>query len=1675
MKTTIKTENQIIISMKNSFYNTLFIIAFALSISIFGFSQKVANNWLFGDFGLEFMTDTVAVRQNYAVHESRGMGIISDSNGRLICYTDGLTIWNKNHTIMSNGQNMSTTQSGTFVQSSAIIAKPGSNSIFYSFTVHTYNGQSAAGLYYSIIDLTKDNGLGAVTLKGKKILDKTDNKITAVLHKNGHYVWIITHQDESNKYYAYLLTDTELSETPVISTVGKSFSSTFDGQLKASPDGTKVACSYNVSYTAEGFSLFDFDNSTGKLTNPLLFSMPVTYRGCGGLEFSPDAKKLYVYQSGSTGESGLYQYNISSGIYNEINNSRTLLFQDMINSMLGMQLAPNGKIYFTKGGGQDSGTKYLGVVENPNDLGTNCVVKELGLYLDGRSAFVAQTPTFIQNYFFKTNFIVNNGCSGNLSDFKITNETNLDSVRWNFGEGSSSVSRNPQFSYNLAGKYTVTLFAHYSTKTDTIQKQITINPSPVFDLGSDRSVCYGYELSVAEGFKSYNWNSGEKGRSIIINKPGMYKLTVENEYGCQNSDSVYLNVLTLPTIELPDSIQIGTLDSIPVNAGNFKSYSWNTGETTSTIYIKNEGWYSVTVENETGCTNTKSFYVYKNNVTHIDNNEWKILNPLPSVYTGLGICLLNSQIGYLLNQNQIIGTSDGGANWKILMEITSGTQMAFKNNYGYVICSSGDIYKSTYMGIGWNKLNTGITDNLNGISVISKDTIFVTGTKKLYSSFDGGQHWNTLEITPDYINNVCFTSSTTGHVGCSNGNVYKTVDGGKTWTLKSSNSSSSNNINKMYFVDSNTGFISQGYMADLLRTTDAGENWKKINSISDEIYSFDFLNAQNGFCAGEDGVIFKTDNGGTTWTWSGFQNGRYAGTDIYGLSFVDGMTGFAVGMNGRIIKTTDGGKNWSSYAPTYNNIKQLQFASNTTTYGLVGNSFIKSSDGSKSWKNIGAPVPTGNTNQFDFIDANIGYCIAGGDINSSAEVAKVFKTTDGGKTWKVTNNGKDIISDNLYSIVFLDENTGFVSGGYNSTKTYKTTNGGTTWTQVNSYSFRQIMFLTPTIGYGRSNSYFYKTVDGGNTWQALTIPVDYSGIASFDFTNENNGYIAGSRNSEIFKTTDGGSTWQKLTVPYGYYINVKFKTPNIGYITDDYGTTHQTTNGGVSWIKLSKPYSVKSIEMYADEIYGFGGSGIIMKKKIEYKPAVLTINPATSITNNSVTLSGNATSNNQLIKNIQFEYGTGPIIDTVDFVPDSVLPNCSLNYSLNLNDLKADQTYSYRLSANSNGTQYYSETLQFKTLADYNIGMIYVYNTTSNESDISGTVVSNAKDITDIEFQYGTDTAYTYNIAAQPAVVSAGKTQTITAHINSLNPLTNYFLRIKGIYNGKVVYSSPIIFKTQSPYIISLFSPYITGNNALLNIYIKANKDTIQNIALEYGTTREYKNKVDITGQIPKGTYNYVSAQLTGLDSATVYYYRIKANMGSELIYGSENILKLNRGIVMIPIEHKQLSDSSIVLQGLLNSNGSLLTNIRFQYGLTENFSDSIIAIPYNIYNVGTNLVSSTIYRLSPSVNYYARLTATNGLTRYYSDLFKFRINANVLDSITDSSGVLIFPNPATNYLTINSIKKVDKVEIYDSFGKLSIISGNQTKINISQLPKGINFIRIYTEDKVVTKKLIKN
>jgi hypothetical protein len=73
-------------------------------LSTFGFSQGEANIWYFGqNAGLDFNGGSPVALTNGQLATDEGCATISDTNGQLLFYTDGITVYNKNHSIMANG------------------------------------------------------------------------------------------------------------------------------------------------------------------------------------------------------------------------------------------------------------------------------------------------------------------------------------------------------------------------------------------------------------------------------------------------------------------------------------------------------------------------------------------------------------------------------------------------------------------------------------------------------------------------------------------------------------------------------------------------------------------------------------------------------------------------------------------------------------------------------------------------------------------------------------------------------------------------------------------------------------------------------------------------------------------------------------------------------------------------------------------------------------------------------------------------------------------------------------------------------------------------------------------------------------------------------------------------------------------------------------------------------------------------------------------------------------------------------------------------------------------------------------------------------------------------------------------------------------------------------------
>jgi hypothetical protein len=349
-----------------------FFLIVSILFSNLAVSQKEDYIWYFGSHaGLDFNSSSANVLHNSSLLTYDNSSTVSDSAGNLLFYSDGKSIYNKLHSFMHNGSGLlGTNNSG---QSSLIVPVPGSHS-YYMFYFGDF-GQTP--LYYSLIDMSLQSGLGSVVQKNVPLFSVSTEKLAVHYDCNSESFKIVTHQVNTNSFYVYKIDLNGLDTVPVISSIGDVQSSgpwgivnDASGQLSISPDGTSIV---SVMYASGTVEFFDFDFNTGTVSNRF-------YKGyinhAWGAEFSSDNSKVYISEWG--GE-GIYQFDIVSGDSSII--ASTFNYVGSVVTGFGLsvgflQRGPDSKIYIAK---WNSG--YIGVINDPNVYGLGCNVQDDAIFL----------------------------------------------------------------------------------------------------------------------------------------------------------------------------------------------------------------------------------------------------------------------------------------------------------------------------------------------------------------------------------------------------------------------------------------------------------------------------------------------------------------------------------------------------------------------------------------------------------------------------------------------------------------------------------------------------------------------------------------------------------------------------------------------------------------------------------------------------------------------------------------------------------------------------------------------------------------------------------------------------------------------------------------------------------------------------------------------------------------------------------------------------------------------------------------------------------------------------------------------------------------------------------------------------------------------------------------------
>ncbi|MFT6882996.1 MAG: gliding motility-associated-like protein [Marinoscillum sp.] len=508
-------------------------------VTQYGVVRQVFNQWYFGDqAGLDFNFNPPAVLEDGMIFSDEGCATMSDANGQLLFYTNGSTVWNKEHNIMVGGMNIG--GDSTAAQSSIILPFSGDATMFYIFTTEEVYGDFTFNMKMSVVDIKKDTARGEVVVKAIGLVECSTERVTASGFSGTP--WLVSHEYGNKHYRAYGISSNGISN-PVHSVAGEPHifqnEPNATGYMKFAPGGNLVATV--IPGSPNQIDLLDFDIITGAMSNSRVIDIEET-NPAYGLEFSGDALKLYVTTTGIG--SKLIQYDLdslnSADPVADIMATKFDGYPTTLNNYGAIQRAPNGVVYIAI-----DGTNQVALLNSPSGDDATAGFQELGVdLLTGVSRL--GLPNFSQVVSSSTQspgMTYQAACAGLPTVFTGTGRDNsIETYEWDFGDTTGvATDQNPIHTYLRPGSYVVTLTL--SNRCDPIDSIFTetvvvanLPNTPM--VPSDTSLCGGpitlSAWNVDDPTLIYYWSSGDTTRSVVFASPTIVDVAIINIDGCSS-------------------------------------------------------------------------------------------------------------------------------------------------------------------------------------------------------------------------------------------------------------------------------------------------------------------------------------------------------------------------------------------------------------------------------------------------------------------------------------------------------------------------------------------------------------------------------------------------------------------------------------------------------------------------------------------------------------------------------------------------------------------------------------------------------------------------------------------------------------------------------------------------------------------------------------------------------------------------------------------------------------------------------------------------------------------------------------------------------------------------------------------------------------------------------------
>ncbi len=209
-----------------------------------------------------------------------------------------------------------------------------------------------------------------------------------------------------------------------------------------------------------------------------------------------------------------------------------------------------------------------------------------------------------------------------FTDASLTSSGNISNYSWDFGDGNTGTGIPISHVYSAAATYDVTLEITTEGCTEDTIIPITIDPSPVVDLGADVAICEGDVIQLNNpnslGNGTYSWSPITALSSAAAPSPTSspatsinYELTFTASNGCSGTDDVQVTVSSPPMAVAGADQTICEGEQLMLQASGGISYSWSPAATLDDANIANPNaspstttTYTVTVSDINNCSDS---------------------------------------------------------------------------------------------------------------------------------------------------------------------------------------------------------------------------------------------------------------------------------------------------------------------------------------------------------------------------------------------------------------------------------------------------------------------------------------------------------------------------------------------------------------------------------------------------------------------------------------------------------------------------------------------------------------------------------------------------------------------------------------------------------------------------------------------------------------------------------------------------------------------------------------------------------------------------------------------------------------------------------------------------------------------------------------------------------------